>query len=163
MTILLNAIDNLANLIGIQTDDIHAKISAILHASIVDSLSENLVLTASPLIKSERQFIQKGIALIPLNLQKGYMYTLLNSFSPICEMPDESRFNNIELGSMPDIIASSKIIKIILTNSCFLNARLDLNSMNLNAFTLFRGLDGLGKHLSDILNSFELYERLKKS
>lgn len=161
--ILPTKIEDLATQLGKQNNNIHEKIDAILRASISGDLIENILLTATPLKRSERQFTQKGISLIPLNLKNGYMGSLLGTFSTECKMPEESHFDNIKLDSTFELVNSFKIIKIILPKSCFLNARLDLSSMNLNAFSSFGGLDGLGKHLSDILNSVESYEQLKKS
>lgn len=161
MKILPNIIETLANNIGEQTTNLHKKISAILYASITDSLRENIVLTASPLKLSKRQFTQKGIPLIPLNLHDGYMESLLGSFQNNCVIPNEKQFIETDRNSFLKIVNSNNLIKIILPKSSFLDARIDLDSMNLNAFNLFGGLDGLGKDLSAILNSVELVEKLK--
>ena len=160
--ILPDAINELAFQLGKQYSDLDEKLSAILQASIADDINPNLVLTSAPSKKSERQFTQKGLSLIPLNINNGYMECLLNSFSQKCEFPNEIQFEDIHLEEVPEIVSTSNVIKIEIPKTCFLDARIDLNSMNINAFSLFRGLDGLGKHLSDILNSIELYERLKK-
>jgi PII-like signaling protein len=61
-------------------------------------------------------------------------------------------------GLLP-VLHKSKLIKIVMTKDSFLDARLDLKQMNINGTTLFRGLDGLGKNLHDVLNALEDYQR----
>ena len=46
-----------------------------------------------------------------------------------------------------------------MEKDCFLEARVDLEQMNINGATLFRGLDGLGKNFHDVLNAVEIYQK----
>jgi len=57
------------------------------------------------------------------------------------------------------LIENTKLIKIIIKKDAFLDARSDLEQMNINAATLFRGLDGLGKKVQDVLTGVEQYMR----
>ncbi len=135
-------------------------INFILNHAIAGDINDNIFLTVSPRKKNERQYIQQGLSLVALNLKNGYMHSLLNSFDLPIELPDENKSKEISFDELFEIVKTTKIFKIILKKECFLDARMDLESMNINAFTLFPGLDGLAKHLSDSLNSLEAHEKL---
>jgi hypothetical protein len=133
------------------------KLDEILMKSIRGDIHLNQILTMSPSKRNERQFMQQGLAMIPLNLRDGFMGALLGSFDPPGIMPNEGSFRKIGFDEIEKIIKSSMLIKIIIAKDAFLDARTDLAQMNINAATLFRGLDGLGKKVQDVLNSVEHY------
>lgn len=137
-------------------------INLIMQHAIAGDIQEKFIFTASPSRLNERQYIQQGLSVIPSNLSNGFMDTLLKSFDEKCKMSDEQNFNLVDLKDTASILDNTKVLKLILTKDCFLDARTDLNKMSVNSLTLFRGLDGLGKHQYDILNSFENYERKKQ-
>ncbi len=138
-------------------------LNLIMQKAIAGDINEKFIFTASPKQLNERQYIQQGLSVIPSNLSNGFMDSLLNSFGQNCFMPDEKEFHEIKHEDAIIDLNKTKVLKVILDESCFLDARRDLNKMSINSLTLFRGLDGLGKHQYDILNSFEHYEKNLKN
>lgn len=133
------------------------KIDEILLKAIRGDIKKNFIITMKPSQRNERQFLQQGLAMIPLNLQEGYMGALLGSFDPPGVMPDESGMRIVSFDELSGILDNSKLIKIVMTKGCFLDARLDLEQMNINSATLFPGLDGLGRKVHDVLDEVERY------
>lgn len=144
-----------------QNVSVEQQLDQILRAGIQGRFTKNIVLTMSPSQRSERQFLQQALALIPLNLQQGFMGCLLRSFDPPGRMPDESRMSQGKLDDVLHVVEESKLVKLILAKKAFLDARLDLEQMNINGVTLFRGLDGLGKRVHEVLNTVESYQNEK--
>ncbi len=140
-----------------QNIPVNRKFDEILIRAIRGDLKENLIVTMGPSQRNERQFLQQGLAMIPLNLQEGFMGSLLGSFDPPARMPDESNMKKMSFDEILAVLKNSKLIKIVMTKDSFLDARLDLEQMNINGATLFRGLDGLGKKGYDVLNTVEHY------
>jgi len=140
---------------------VERKLDEILLRGIQGEVKKNVVIIMAPAQRSERQFLQQGLSIIPLSLQEGYMAAMLGSFDPPGKMPDHEPVREVGLEEIRDVLKSSKLVKIVMTKDCFLDARLDLEQMNINGVTLFRGLDGLGKHLQDVLNTVEDYQRNK--
>ncbi len=137
------------------------RLDDILMMSLRGDIHKNQILTLSPSQRNERQFLQQGLAMIPLNLEEGFMGALLGSFDPPGKMPNEDAISKTNFSDIHKIIQNSKLIKIILAKDAFLNARLDLEQMNINAATLFHGLDGLERKVQDVLNDVEHYMRKK--
>jgi len=139
------------------------RLDEILLKAIRGDIRKNYLLTMSPSQRNERQFLQQGLALIPLNLQEGFMGALCNSLNPPGKMPNEDSGIEVGLEELQRVFLDSKLIKIIITKDAFLDARSDLEQMNINGATLFRGLDGLGRKVQDVLNSVEHHLRKQDS
>lgn len=133
------------------------KFDEILTKAIRGDIKKNLIITMGSSQRNERQFLQQGLPMIPLNLQEGYMGALLGSFDPPGVMPNENDMRMVSFDALSGILDNSKLIKIVMTKDCFLDARLDLKQMNINGATLFPGLDGLGRKVHDVLNTIEHY------
>lgn len=131
------------------------RLDEILLKAIRGDIRESYLLTMSSSQRNERQFLQQGLALIPLNLKEGFMGALFNSFDPPGRMPNEDSGIEVGFEELQRVLLDSKLVKIIITKDAFLDARSDLEQMNINGATLFRGLDGLGRKVQDILNSVE--------
>ncbi len=138
------------------------RLDEILMKAIRGDIRKNYLFTMSPSQQNERQFLQQGLAMIPLNLQEGFMGALLNSFDPPGIMPNEASGIEVGFEEFQHILLDSKLIKIIITKDAFLDARSDLEQMNINGATLFRGLDGLGRKVQDVLNTVERYLRAQE-
>lgn len=134
----------------------------ILRRAIRGEIKNNIVFTMGPSQQNERQFLQQGVAIIPLNLQEGYMGAVLGSFDPPGRMPKVDLGREISFEELQRVLLNSKLVKVVITEEAFLDARLDLEQMNINGATLFRGLDGLGRHSQDVLNTAEHYLRQKQ-
>jgi hypothetical protein len=159
MSRVTDVIDRLCKQLKIDSSiSISRRLDEILIRAIRGNVKKNLVITMGPSQRSERQFLQQGLAMIPFNLQEGYMGALLGSFDPPGRMPDENHMREVRFEELLRVLQNSKLVKIVMTKDCFLDARLDLEQMNINGATLFRGLDGLGKHLYDVLNLIERHQ-----
>jgi len=153
-----DVIDDLCKQLKIDLSlSMNRRFDEILMRAIRGDIKNNLVITMGPSQRNERQFLQQGLSMIPLNLQEGYMGALLGSFGPPGKMPNEKNMQKVELKEILPDLQHSKLMKIIMANDCFLKARLDLEQMNINGATLFRGLDGIERHVHDVLNTVEHY------
>jgi hypothetical protein len=160
MSKVMDLVDGLCGLLRIDKHvSVGEKFDQILIKAIQGDVHENHILIMSPSQRNERQFLQQALAMIPLNLQEGFMGTLLRSFEPPGEMPTEDSFVEVEFDELQRVIRDSKLVKLVIAKDAFLDARLDLEQMNINGATLFRGLDGLGRKVQDVLNSVESYLR----
>ncbi|MCX5829932.1 MAG: FRG domain-containing protein [Deltaproteobacteria bacterium] len=149
-------IDSLCKQFKIDHDiSLEQRLDEILRRAIAGEVNNNIVITMAPSQRNERQFVQQGLAIIPLNLRNGYMGALLGSFDPPGRMPNENQMQKVNLEEALLLLQNSKLVKIVMTEDCLLDARLDLKQMNIGGATLFRGLDGLGKHSYDILTILE--------
>lgn len=152
-------LDSLCIKLQISPDmSVEQKLNNILNGAIRGKNIDNTVITMSPSQRNERQFLQQALALIPLNLNDGFMQCILQSFEPAGIMPDESRMVEITVDDVLSLLKELKLVKMVLEKECFLDARLDLEQMNINGATLFRGLDGLGKRANDVLNTVECFQ-----
>jgi len=138
------------------------RLDEILRRAIRGEIRSNIILTMGPSQQSERQFLQQGIAMVPLNMQEGFMGAILGSFVPAGKLPRAGQEKEITFEELKRIIPISKLVKVVITEEAFLDARLDLEQMNINGATLFRGLDGLGRYSQDVLNTVECYLREKQ-
>jgi hypothetical protein len=138
------------------------RLDEILRRAICGEIRNNIIFTMGPSQQNERQFLQQGVALVPLNLQEGFMGAILGSFAPAGRMPKVDREKEITFEELKRVLLISKLVKVVITEEAFLDARLDLEQMNINGTTLFRGLDGLGRHSQDVLNTAEHYLREKQ-
>ena len=76
---------------------VEGKLDEILRGCIRGEVTKNVVTTMAPSQRNERQFLQQGLAIIPLNLREGYMGALLGSFDPPGKMPDENKMQEVRL------------------------------------------------------------------
>lgn len=155
---LIEILPSLINRLDPSSNFIPEKMKKIYHDAIYLEVSNDLVLTATSSRIAERQFVQKGVAVVPLSINTGFIESILGSFNHTGSIVDENNLVENSFENISSILPDIKLLKIILTPDCFLDARLDLQEMNINYFTLFRGLDGLGKHLTDTLNRVEAFE-----
>ncbi len=160
MSNVSDVINGLCKQLKIDTSlSLEKRFNEILMKAIRGDIRKNHILTMSPSQRNERQFLQQALAMIPLNLQEGFMRALLGSFDPPAEMPNEDSIIEVGFDELQRVILDSKLIKIVITKDAFLGARSDLEQMNINGATLFRGLDGLGRKVQDVLNAVERHLR----
>lgn len=119
-------------------------LNVLIQSAINSDIKEKFIFTAAPKRLNERQYMQQGLSVIPSNLGNGFMDTLLNSFGETCFMPKEIGFNKLNEKEPFSNLDEIYVIKIIIDQKCFLDARRELNKMSINSLSLFRGLDGLG-------------------
>ncbi|HUT70172.1 MAG TPA: FRG domain-containing protein [Desulfatiglandales bacterium] len=143
-------------------NSLEQRFDEILRRAIRGEIRRNTILTMGPSQQSERQFLQQGIAMVPLNLQEGFTGAILGSFDSAGKLPLAGQEKEIRFEELKRIIPISKLVKVVITEEAFLDARLDLEQMNINGATLFRELDGLGRYSQDVLNTVEHHLREKQ-
>jgi hypothetical protein len=83
MATVSDVIDTLCKQLKIDANiSLDRKCDEILKRAILGMIKKSLVITIELSQQNERQFLQQGLAMIPLNLQEGYMGALLGSFDP---------------------------------------------------------------------------------
>jgi len=158
-----SAIDGLCIQLKINPNiSLDRRLDEILRRSIRGEIRDNMIFTMGTSQQNERQFLQQGVSMVPLNLQEGFMGAILGSFTPDGRMPEMDQEKEITFEELERVLIISKLVKVVITEEAFLDARLDLEQMNINGATLFRGLDGLGRHSQDVLNTVEHYLRKKQ-
>jgi len=133
------------------------KINAIMSMAVNGKIDEEDILITGASEINERQFLQQGLVMFPLSISNSLMNIVLNSFQSPAQMPTENNFKKYDLSSAYDILNQTKLVKLIIDKKAFLEARTDLEQMNIHGASLFRGLEGLGKKALDVLNTLETH------
>lgn len=109
---------------------------------------QDLVLRVTPSRLNERLAVQKGVFLFPCNVEKSFEKNLCSTFDFQFDALDSD--NSVKLESQDinnDIIRIMRVMKINLPREWHCDAFIDLFSMNIDAASLFPGLDGFAKSL----------------
>jgi hypothetical protein len=122
---------------------------------ITDSSRQNdMVLRVSPPRLNERVAIQKGLFLFPCNITRSFEYNLCKSFGFPFEALDSSNATPAKTEDFGPTVSNVDmeigVVKINLPRQIHKDALLDLYSMNIDAASLFPGLDGFARSLSSI-------------
>lgn len=153
--------DTLAARAGFEGGSMKAKINAILRGVQSRAMSEKAVLVTTPNRRYERQVVQQGISVIPLDIEEGFIGSLLGAFSLGGHLPSEQSLKPWSDEATELLLAGTDVVKIVIPEACLLDARRELISMNISAATLFRGLDGLARSLLGTLIPLEEYEKFR--
>lgn len=123
------------------------------------SKKENLVLTMTPSRVNERLAVQRGKFLFPCNSSKGFEINLCATFDFTFDTlysKNAKLMNSQELErAVWNLEASSAIVKINLSKEWYREAIRDLYSMNIDAASLFPGLDCFARSLNFIIQGPE--------
>ncbi|MEW6290976.1 MAG: FRG domain-containing protein [Thermodesulfobacteriota bacterium] len=117
--------------------------------------SQKIVMMATPERLNERISVQQGVFVIPGDLNYSFIENLEETFSfSLKELHKISLLNPTDIHEIADIdCLEAEIVKIVLPVEIYNSALYDLDKMNINAATLFPGLEGfarsLSKHLRD--------------
>lgn len=109
------------------------------------------VIPVEPIQCTERLSKQRGLFLMPVNVEKSFAENLFESFSP--EYKNFPKLQQVPLSDLEQINYSSSydnsplIIKLVIPKSEQINVLRDLKKMNITSETLFPGLDGLAKSI----------------
>lgn len=125
------------------------------------------VVPLEPLFMTPRLSIQQGVFLVPCAVTCDFEECLLNTIDSNTNdsaMQDiivlDSKKNTLD--KILDLYANSKILKIIIPKEHHKAAIEDLWSMNINAATLFPGIDGFAKSLAYHFRRYEIDEEYSK-
>lgn len=129
-----------ANNIAILED---AKTASLAGSSVVAG-----VVSVEPIRLSERMAIQKGAFVAPLDLARPYMENLGATFNFDFTVHNDSQYvSDVSLFQDLDYLKAPPAVKFILPVGMRRHALDDLASMNIDASTLFPGLDGFARSL----------------
>lgn len=119
-------------------------------------VEQDLVLRVIPPRLNERLAVQKGVFLFPCNLRKGFEYNLCSTFDFQFDTLESA--NAVQLESQDvddDTVRIMRVMKINLPREWHCDGIIDLFSMNIDAASLFPGLDGFAKSLKLNLRAME--------
>jgi len=110
--------------------------------------SLDFVVSVKPVRLNERISIHKGVFLFPCNIKKSFEHNLCATFKfPFSSLRSKNA-RQVSISKFDDDLAlDASIVKINLPRKLQYDAYLDLYSMNLDAASLFPGLDGFSRSL----------------
>jgi hypothetical protein len=115
---------------------------------IVEKEERDLVLAVVPPRLNDRLAVQKGQFLLPCNLSKSFEYNLCKTMLLPFDSLDSSNATRLtNENDQTSLIANSFIVKIILPISLQKEILIRLYRMNIDAASLFPGLDGFARSL----------------
>ena len=117
---------------------------------------KDFVVSVRPIRQNQRLAIQKGLFLFPCDVEKSFESNLCATFGfPFTELTS-SKATKMAARAIDDKVSrNAHVIKIILPRIWHAEAYLDLYSMNLDAASLFPGLDGFARSLQYHLRCME--------
>ncbi len=120
-----------------------------------EQTSSPLVMISEPFNMNERLAAQQELFVIPFEGQQSFEYNLSLTLDPFLKnLPDMTSL--LSWKSNLDILNNKcGMLKIILDKSMYKEIKKDLHLMNINAATLFPGLDGFTQSL---YSQFDLFD-----
>lgn len=111
---------------------------------------EKFVLEVQPFKLNERLAVQQGVFLCPLSLDVPYMESLAATFGLTAADFADSKIEEFKppTGSVKQMLEGVVVLKLLLPLSIQHDVLQDLWNMNVNAASLFPGLDGLARSLN---------------
>lgn len=136
--------------------DLHDRGRKIVEKNLSGTHAQKVAMIAVPERLNERISIQQGVFVIPGDLNFSFVENLAETYDMSPEFFDDATNLSAKKSKhvLPEDCFEEKAIKINLPLEIHNRALLDLDSMNINAATLFPGLEGfarsLNKHLRDV-------------
>jgi hypothetical protein len=118
---------------------------------------KKIIFSVSPDNKNERIEIQNGVFLMPSDIEESFEKILIQQYElGIDDLSDD----NAESINIDDFIKTKLnyntcLFKLIIPRKTCLEGLVDLRNMNINAATLFPGLEGQARSLNMIMRSME--------
>lgn len=110
---------------------------------------ERFVFEVQPFKLNERLVVQQGVFLCPLSVDTPFVESLAATFGLSSADFDNSEIQEFKLeGGLRDFLKDTVAIKILLPIAIHHDVLQDLWDMNVNAASLFPGLDGLARSLN---------------
>ena len=125
---------------------------AYLGLSDIPAFPTRLAVPVEPEYLHNRLITQQGFFLCPLDLTSSFVANLEASFG----LPTEalSKVNELQWPASSNELENYSVLKIILPHKIHGMAAKDLHRMNINAGTLFPGLDGYARSMAIHLREF---------
>lgn len=106
-----------------------------------------LVMVSEPQFLNERISAQQGIFAIPFEVNQKFEYNLGNTMNPNSKDLPKTKVLKMLKGESNQLNQNCILLKIVLPKKLHVKIRKDLSMMNINAATLFPGLDGFARSL----------------
>lgn len=120
-----------------------------------DPKDDDLVLSITPSRLNERLGVQKGIFMFPCNTAKSFEANLCASFDFAFHTLESKNATLLDINQLENIVTDldrwPSVMKIIFSKNWYREAIRDLYAMNIDAASLFPGLEGFARSLSFIL------------
>lgn len=128
--------------------------------AIADGVRSPLVMISEPFSMNERLSAQQGLFAIPFEVQQTFEYNLSLTLHPLLkQLPETIILKSID----KDLLnANCALFKLRLPRDIHFEIKRDLAKMNINAATLFPGLDGFARSLFDSFqaSSSSLFQKM---
>ena len=137
-----------------------------LNAALLKRDNPSAVVVAAPLNTPERQAVQQGVFLCDVGNRETFDLTLMRMIRPTLIEPlaskDDDTFNVGEAQRMDASPPNRPVCKIVISGTQRVRFANELYRMNINAASLFPGLDGFGRSLRDELRVYidQEYEKI---
>lgn len=121
-----------------------------------ESERKQTVYPVEPFFQEQRLAIQQGLFLFPVDIETSFMGNLSRAFG--AQSDDVFDHENLEEYSLDDFNKNSaalSLIKIVLSNDLRCEAINQLQHMNISEATLFPGLDGFSRSLTNHFNDIK--------
>jgi hypothetical protein len=110
---------------------------------------ERILFEVQPFKLNERLAVQQGLFLCPISVDIPFMDSLTATFGMHPSVFADSKIEDYKpLGDIKELLKDAAVIKLLLPRAIHHDVLLDLWNMNVNAATLFPGLDGLARSLN---------------
>lgn len=120
---------------------------------------EKFVFEVQPFKLNERLAVQQGVFLCPLSVDIPFIDSLASTFGLTSTDFDGSEVEDFQpLGGVKELIEEVAVIKLLLPLAIQHDVLQDLWNMNVNAASLFPGLDGLARSLNYHLRIESLWD-----
>lgn len=114
----------------------------------------NLVVPVVPPRLNERLAVQRGLFLFPCNISSPFEENLCSTFTfPFQQLKSNYAIQLAPSDVTEDVIKFTEVMKINLSRSWHRDAMYDLDSMNIDAASLFPGLDGFARSLKLLMRA----------
>jgi hypothetical protein len=123
---------------------------------------KKIIFEVQPFKLNQRLAVQQGVFLLPLSIDLPFMDSLAATLSLPPTVFVDSKIEEFTLQSNPRLLRKSSAIKLLLPRAIHHDVLQDLWNMNVNAATLFPGLDGLARstnYHSQISNLWDIKYR----
>ncbi len=121
--------------------------------AIEHSVRSPLVMISEPFAMNERLSAQQGLFAIPFEVQQSFEYNLSLTLHPFLkELPETKKLSTLKISELNDTEFNDTcaLFKLNLSRDLHFEIKRDLAKMNINAATLFPGLDGFARSLFDV-------------
>ncbi|GIV45375.1 MAG: hypothetical protein KatS3mg036_0193 [Ignavibacterium sp.] len=119
--------------------------------------NKDMIFTVDCSRKNIRHHIQKSVFLIPSSLERSFTEILTEQFDFKFSELTEDNAESITFEELYNkrLNYETCLFKLVIPKEVSLEGLYDLNNMNINALTLFPGLDGFARSLNLIMRNME--------